>query len=131
MTKKKSAVAKIPEYRFLVSKFIDERTQKEKILFTLETTRVFRSFRYNILVKEKSAPAAFVFVIDGLTMSSLSIPETGPAFFLKEVFMLKGEYDFTVINLNKDKAHFKLKFTPKNIKIVKAPENSFIELFLE
>ena len=67
-----------PEYRFIISPTIDERTQNKVLLLTLETTRVFRSFQYNILISEKHSENSFHFKIEGLTMNNLTIPATGP-----------------------------------------------------
>ena len=130
MAKQKKEAAKPPEYRFLISKLLDERTQKEQLLFTIETTRAFRSFRYDIIMTERHKPKSFVFEINGLTMRNLSTPQTGPAVFEKLLPMLKGEHTFTVINMNEAKSRFKLKFTPKSVKVLQLPTDKFLELEL-
>ena len=130
MQKKKSHEARLAEYRFIISTYFDENTQTEFSRLVLETTRVFRSFRYNILVKEQHDKKSFSFAIEGLSMSRLSIPETGPATFVKEVPLLKGEYQFSVYNLNKTKSTFTIKFSKGMGKIIQEPSQSFIELAL-
>ncbi len=124
----KKSEEKPKEYRFIISEFLDEYSQTPKLLFTIETTRVFRSFLYNILVKDKSKEKHFIFEIEGLSMNALSIPKTGPALFQKEFPLLKGEYSFTFLSINNQPSTFKLKFSPKGIKILQASTESFIEL---
>ncbi|MEK7262967.1 MAG: hypothetical protein AAB071_00470 [Bacteroidota bacterium] len=128
MQKKKPPETLLAEYRFIIQTRFDENSQKEFSVFILETTRIFRSFRYHLLVKERHEKKSFSFAIEGLSMSRLSIPETGPAQFVLELPLLKGEYNFSVFDLNKVESSFTIKFAKGIGKIVKMPSLEFLEL---
>ena len=97
---------------------------------TLETTRAFASFVYDLSVKETLNDRQIHWKVNGLKPPRLSIPASGFAKFERTFDALLGNYDVTVEGLDGRETVFKLKFSSNNIQLLETPVNNFVQLVL-
>ncbi|MBI5472917.1 MAG: hypothetical protein HY961_11285, partial [Ignavibacteriae bacterium] len=97
-------------------------------LLTIETSKAFASFRYELSVEEQSDKRSMHFKILGLKAPQLSLPASGTAQFVREYEDLHGKYDITVERLDGKTNTFTVSISEKQIKILSSPKNPFIEL---
>ncbi len=116
------------EYRLTLSSRINERKQTPAVLITIETTKAFASFRYELSVQEELNGKEIHYTILGLKAPQLSLPASGTAQFVQEYENLKGKYDIVIESLDGTKNEFSVNITPKQIKILKSPKTPFIEM---
>ncbi len=126
----KSKKAEEFEYRLTLAPHTNERRQQPTILLTIETTKAFASFRYELSIKELSEKRSLHFKILGLKAPQLSLPASGTAQFTREYDDLHGKYEITVERLDGKTNTFSVSITQKNIKILSSPKNPFIEVIV-
>lgn len=117
------------EYELHISKGYDKIKEAEYILFTLITTKIFRSFIYQINVTPKMDldNKVIEFVIEGLSAPVISIAKSGNALYEYKLYEYKNtEYDLKIVKLDVDKNLFKLKITKGGIKLTKQPVKKFL-----
>lgn len=122
------------EYELYISKEHDEILKKDYILFDYRTKKVFENFVYQINIIPKTDPVKhhLEFNIEGLSAPRLDISKAGNAGYQYKFFDYKNaEYDLYLLKYAKGKIHFKLKITPKSIKITQHPKKSFIKIITE
>lgn len=115
-----------PEYTLNVFHHHDERTNKSSTVFLVQTTKIFVSFRYEILLDAELTGNKIDLYIVGLHAPVLLMPGTGPAQGRKEYEGLKGNYVVRVTKQDKSSNDFELEITPTSISIRKEPENPFV-----
>jgi len=120
-----------PEYTLNVYRRIDEASQEETVVFLVQTTRVFVSFRYEILLASEVEPGAVRIDILGLHAPSILMPESGPARGFREFAGLNGMYLVSVRKQDKSVNEFEIKIAKKGIEVVKTPSNPFIGISTE
>ncbi len=119
------------EYELHITKGYDNIKEKDYILFTFITTKIFRSFIYKINVTPKAdlENKVIEFVIEGLSAPVVSIAKSGNAVFEYRLFDFKNtEYDLRLIRLDVDKSLFKIKITKAGIKVTKQPAKRFLKV---
>ena len=116
------------EYRLTIAPHFNERQQIPTTLITIETTKQFASFRYELSVKEEVKRKELHYAILGLKAPQLSLPSSGTAQYVREYENLKGKYDIIVESLDGTANAFTVTITRRAIKILKSPKNPFIEL---
>jgi hypothetical protein len=119
------------EYELHISKGYDKIKEAEYILFTLITTKIFRSFIYQINVTPKMDldNKVIEFVIEGLSAPVISIAKSGNALYEYKLYEYKNtEYDLKIVKLDVDKNLFKLKITKGGIKLTKQPVKKFLKI---
>lgn len=127
MAKKKS-LQPAYEYRLLVTPHFDEREQVHKTLFVLETTKIFASFRYELTVDEVIEGKNIALTVRGLTAPRLSLPTSGSARYERLLDNLNGTYDISVKGLDSMINSFKLKVTPKTVRVLSSPREGFVQI---
>lgn len=119
------------EYELHISKGYDNIKEKEFILFTFITTKIFRSFIYRINVTPKAdlENKVIEFIIEGLSAPVVSVAKSGNAVYEYKLYNYKNtEYDLRLIKLDVDKNLFKIKITKAGIKITKQPAKRFLKV---
>lgn len=119
------------EYELHISKGYDRIKEADYLMFTLITTKIFRSFIYKINVTPKIDldNKIIEFVIEGLSAPVISIAKSGNALYEYKLYGYKNiEYDLKLVKLDVDKNLFKLKITKTGIKITKQPVKKFLKI---
>jgi len=119
------------EYELHISKGYDKIKEAEYIQFTLITTKIFRSFIYQINVTPKMDldNKVIEFVIEGLSAPVISIAKSGNALYEYKLYEYKNtEYDLKIVKLDVDKNLFKLKIAKGSIKLTKQPVKKFLKI---
>jgi hypothetical protein len=122
------------EYELYISRENDEVRAKEFILFEIRTKKIFENFQYiiNVIPKINLEKNEIQFNVEGLSAPKLEISKAGNALFQYKLYDFKNiEYDLKLLKYAKGKINFKLKITPKSIKITQEPEDSFIKIITE
>jgi hypothetical protein len=115
------------EYRCSISLRASERLQRTITLITIETTKPFANFRYELSVREEVEGRKLRFTILGLKTPQLDLPSSGPAQFVNEYENLTGKYHIEVKGLDRAVSECEVRITEKQVKLIKSPESSFIE----
>ncbi|MCX6158299.1 MAG: hypothetical protein WCK13_07095 [Ignavibacteriota bacterium] len=119
------------EYELHVSKGYDRIKESDFLQFTLITTKIFRSFIYQINVTPKIDldNKMIEFVIEGLSAPVISIAKSGNALYEYKLYGYKNtEYDLKLVKLDVDKNMFKMKITKAGIKLTKEPAKKFLKV---
>ena len=119
------------EYELHITKGFDRIKEKEFILFTFVTTKVFRSFIYRINVTPRInlENKVLEFLIEGLSAPVISIAKSGNAVYEYRLYDFKNtEYDLKLLKLDVDKNMFKLKITKTGLKLTKQPSRKFLKV---
>ncbi|HRK00165.1 MAG TPA: hypothetical protein PL089_11185 [Ignavibacteria bacterium] len=120
------------EYELFISRELDKTIEKEFIQFDFRTKKVFEYFLYKINVETGIDPAKseLKFNIEGLSAPSLDISKSGTASFQYKFYDFKNvEYTLSLLKYGKNKAVFKIKISPKSIKITHEPAKKFLKVF--
>lgn len=88
------------EYRLLIAPHLNERLQKKTVVVSIETTRLFASFRYELSLREERSEKSFRYVILGLRAPQLDLPSSGSARSVREYELAAGRYQFEVVSLD-------------------------------
>jgi len=126
MPKKKKSEG--PEYILHIVPAFVEREQKYKTQFTLETTKLFASFRYDISVKEQREKNRVRYKILGLKPPELSLPAAGRAQFTRTYDDMRGKYDVEIEGLDGRVNTFSVRIAPTRIQLLKAPAGGFVDV---
>lgn len=116
------------EYRLTLSPHMNERQQIPTVLVTIETTKAFASFRYDLSVQEEIHGREIRYTILGLKAPQLSLPASGTAQFVQEYENLRGKRTIVVESLDGTTNEFTINITQKQIKVLKSPKTPFIEV---
>lgn len=127
MGKKKKITPEF-EYRMILQATFNELRQVPTTTVTIETTKQFASFRYELSVEEQLSPDMLRYRILGLKAPRLSLPATGPAQFVREYDRLKGTYKIVIEHLDGSSNTFLVRFTSTQIKILQSPSHPFVQL---
>jgi hypothetical protein len=119
-----------PEYTLQIAPTFVEREQKYKTQFTLETTKLFASFRYDLSVKEQLEKKTLHYKILGLKPPELSLPAAGRAQFTRTYDGLRGTYEIVVEGLDGRVNTFSVKIAPTKIQLVKEPTTRFVDVIV-
>jgi hypothetical protein len=119
------------EYRLLITPRFNEREQKHKTLFLLETTQQFSSFRYDLSVEEQIEGKQLHYSILGLKTPLLSLPSSGRAQYTREYGDLLGTYEVKVTGLDGSTSSFAVRIAPERVTLIKKPSKGFIEVSVD
>jgi len=115
-----------PEYTLNVFPIYDEQTKRDVVVFLVQTTKVFVSFRYEILLEESVDDRVITIRILGLYVPEILLPQTGPARGRRDLTGLKGLYTVRVIKQDKSINEFQFEFTPQGAVLKHKPKDAFI-----
>lgn len=122
------------EYELFISRGSDDILNKNFILFDFKTKKVFENFAYklNVIPKIDLEKKELQFNIEGLSAPRLDISKAGNAVYQYKLFDFKNlEYDLKLMKYAKGKILFKIKISPKSIKLTLNPKKKFINVFTE
>jgi hypothetical protein len=115
-----------PIYTLNVFPHYDEKTKRNVVVFLIQTTKIFVSFRYEILLEDVLADRSITLKITGLHVPELLMPQTGPAQGRRDYTNLEGTYKIVVVKPDKTENEFSIGISPVNIDIKQKPRNPFI-----
>jgi hypothetical protein len=115
-----------PDYTLNVFHHLDEKTAARSVAFMVQTTKVFVSFRYDILLQAVQEDRTVRIKIQGLHAPELLMPGTGPARGWKLFEGLFGHYKVVVSKQDKSVNEFDVDVTDSGVTLLKAPEHPFI-----
>jgi hypothetical protein len=117
---------KDPDYTLNVFHHISEETKKRGILFLVQTTKIFVSFRYEILLADEVGAQSVRLRILGLHTPELLMPNSGPARGWKFYTNLSGLLHVDITKQDKSVSEFDVTIDDHRVLIQNAPKNSFI-----
>ncbi len=117
---------KEPEYTLNVFPLYDEQTKREVIVFLVQTTKIFVSFRYEILLEESVEDRVITLRILGLHVPEILMPQTGPARGRRDLTNIAGVHTVRVIKQDKSVNDFEFDFSPQEIALRHKPKDVFI-----
>ena len=120
-----------PEYTLNVFRQYDERTKTTPVVFLVQTTKIFVSFRYEILLEDELREREIHLKIVGLHAPTLLMPGSGPAQGQRNYESLRGTYMLRVIKQDKSTNEFEIEITPKSITVTKEPATPFVMISTE
>jgi hypothetical protein len=115
-----------PDYTLNIFHHYDEKTKRNVVVFLIQTTRIFVSFRYEILLEDEIIGKEIHLRITGLHVPELLMPQTGPAQGRRDYTHLEGTYHLIVTKQDKNVNEFSLNISPKFIDIKEKPKKPFI-----
>jgi hypothetical protein len=123
MTSKKK---RDPDYTLNIFHHYNEKTKQNVIVFLVQTTKIFVSFRYEILLEDKLVDHEINLRITGLHIPELLLPQTGPAQGRCDYSSLNGLYKLTVTKQDKTVNEFSVQISQATIDILHKPRAPFI-----
>ncbi|MGB2867494.1 MAG: hypothetical protein WBD36_03510 [Bacteroidota bacterium] len=120
-----------PEYTLNVFRQYDERTKTTPVVFLVQTTKIFVSFRYEILLEDEVHETEIHLRIVGLHAPTLLMPGMGPAQGYRKYEKLRGIYLLRVTKQDKSVNEFEIEITPKSISVKKEPAAPFVMISTE
>jgi hypothetical protein len=115
-----------PDYTLNIFPFYDEKSKRNVIVFLVQTTKIFVSFRYEILLEDEISNKEIHLRITGLHVPELLMPQTGPAQGRRDYTQLEGLYHLVVTKQDKTINEFSVQISPKSIDIKQKPKAPFI-----
>jgi hypothetical protein len=115
-----------PNYTLNIFHHYNEKTKRNVVVFLVQTTKIFVSFRYEILLEEELVGHEINLQITGLHVPELLMPQTGPAQGRCDYSNLNGVYKLTVIKQDKTVNEFSVQISPAKIDIIHKPRVPFI-----
>ena len=115
-----------PDYVLNIFHHYDEKRKQKVIVFLIQTTKIFVSFRYEILLEDEVIGNEINLRIKGLHVPELLMPQTGPAQGRCDYTNLEGLFKLNVTKQDKTENEFLVQFSAANIEIVRKPRSPFI-----
>jgi hypothetical protein len=115
-----------PDYTLNIFHHYNEKTKQDVVVFLVQTTKIFVSFRYEILLKNEHVDHLIKLRINGLHVPELLMPQTGHAQGRHDFTNLKGLYKLIVTKQDKTVNEFSVDISPAAIDIKRKPRAPFI-----
>jgi hypothetical protein len=115
-----------PDYTLNVFHHYNEKTKQDVVVFLLQTTKIFVSFRYEILLDNELVDHKINLRITGLYIPELLMPQIGPAQGRFDYTNLDGLYKLTVTKQDKKINEFLVQISGETIEIRQKPRAPFI-----
>jgi uncharacterized protein (DUF488 family) len=115
-----------PDYTLNIFHHYDEQTKRNVVVFLVQTTKIFVSFRYEILLENSLEGSVINIKIVGLHVPELLMPQTGPARGRRDYEHLDGSYTLQVTKQDKTLNTFQVEITPSSVEIKQKPKDPFI-----
>ncbi|RPI01382.1 MAG: hypothetical protein EHM64_15815 [Ignavibacteriae bacterium] len=115
-----------PDYTLNIFHHYDEKTKRNVVVFLVQTTKIFVSFRYEILFDVEIDGHEINLRINGLHVPELLMPQSGPAQGRYDNINLDGLYTLTVMKQDKTVNEFSVLISPEQISIEHKPRGPFI-----
>jgi len=115
-----------PDYTLNIFHHYDEKIKRNVVVFLVQTTKIFVSFQYEILLEEELIGDKINLRITGLHVPELLMPHTGPAQGQCAFTNLDGLYKLTVTKQDETLNEFSMEISPIKIDITHKPKTPFI-----
>ena len=115
-----------PDYTLNIFHHYDEKTNRNVVVFLVQTTKIFVSFRYEILLEDEITGNEIKLRVTGLHVPELLMPQTGPAQGRRDYTNLHGTYRLVVIKQDKTVNEFSVLISPSAVDIKEKPRIPFI-----
>ena len=115
-----------PDYTLNIFHHYDEKTNRNVVVFLVQTTKIFVSFRYEILLEDEITGNEIKLRVTGLHVPELLMPQTGPAQGRRDYTNLHGTYRLVVIKQDKTVNEFSVLISPSAVDIKEKPRTPFI-----
>jgi hypothetical protein len=115
-----------PDYQLNVFSHYDEESKKEVIVFLVQTTKIFTSFQYDILLEHSLDERVVTIAILGLYVPEILLPHTGPARGRRDLSGLAGSYTIRVVKQDKSVNEFLVDINAQGIVLKTKPADAFI-----
>jgi hypothetical protein len=115
-----------PDYTLNVFHHYEEKTNRNVVVFLVQTTKIFVNFKYEILLEDKIDGREINLRITGLHVPELLMPQTGPAQGRRDYTHLEGTYHLIVTKQDKTVNEFSVHISPTAIDITQKPKTPFI-----
>jgi len=122
VSKKKSD----PDYTLNIFHHYDEKTKRNVVVFLVQTTRIFVSFRYEILLEDTITDHNINLRITGLHVPELLMPQTGHAQGQRNYTNLEGTYRLVIVKQDKTINEFSIEISPTTVIVKEKPKKPFI-----
>jgi hypothetical protein len=115
-----------PDYTLNIFHHYNEKTKQNVIVFLIQTTKIFVSFRYEILLDNELVGHGINLRITGLHIPELLMPQVGPAQGRCDYTNLNGLYKLRVTKQDKTVNEFSVQISPDKIEIKHKSRDPFI-----
>jgi hypothetical protein len=115
-----------PDYTLNIFHHYDEKIKRNVVVFLIQTTKIFVSFQYKILLENDLVDHSIHVKIIGLHIPELLMPQTGPAQGRCDYTNLDGAYKLTVTKQDKTVNEFMVDISPTKIDVKHKPRAPFI-----
>jgi hypothetical protein len=115
-----------PDYTLNIFHHYDEKTKRNVVVFLVQTTKIFVSFRYEILLEDEIVGKEIHLHVKGLHVPELLMPQSGPAQGRRDYTQLEGTYHLVVTKQDKTVNEFSVHITPESVDIKQKPKMPFI-----
>ena len=119
---------KDPDYTLNIFHDVDEESKARGVVFVVQTTKVFVSFRYDILLEPSEEGRTIRLRIKGLHAPELLMPGGGPAIGRCHFTNLFGHYHLIVVKQDKTHNSFDIDVGKKEVTLLRSPQQSFIQV---
>lgn len=123
MTAKKRRDA---DYQLNIFPHHDLESKKEVIVFFVQTTKIFTSFQYDILLEHRLDDRVVTIAILGLSVPEILLPHTGFARGRRDISGLDGSYTVRVVKQDKSVSEFFMDINAHGIVLKTKPSDAFI-----
>ena len=117
-----------PDYTLNVFHDTAEQSKDPCVSFVVQTTKIFVSFRYDILMEADVSDRTVTLTIKGLHAPELLMPGSGPAYGAAQLQDLFGHYTLNVVKQDKTVNTFDIDVGAEDITILRSPKETFITL---
>ena len=115
-----------PDYMLNIFRHYDEKIKRDVVVFLVQTTKIFVSFRYEILLDDELIDHKINLRIAGLHIPELLMPQTGPAQGRCDYSNLDGLYKLIVTKQDETVNEFSVEISRAKIDIKHKPRTPFI-----
>jgi hypothetical protein len=115
-----------PDYTLNIFHHYNEKTKQDVVVFLVQTTKIFVSFQYEILLEEKLVGNKINIRITGLHIPELLMPHTGPAQGRFDYTNLHGLYKLIVTKQDKTINEFSVQISHEQVDLIHKPRSPFI-----
>ena len=114
------------DYTLNIFHYYEEKSKRNVIVFLVQTTKIFVSFKYEILLDDKIEGNKINLRITGLHVPELLMPQTGPAQGRRDYTNLNGVYHLIVTKQDKTVNEFSVNISSSAIDITQKSKTPFI-----
>lgn len=115
-----------PDYTLNIFPHYDEESKRQVTVFLVQTTKIFVSFRYEILLEEHHEGRVLTLRIMGLYVPEILLPQTGPARGRRDLPGLRGAFTLRVIKQDNSVNDFHIDIGDSGVTVKRKPTETFV-----